>query len=35
MEIGKDSVTLFQRIIAAGVTPAELHSAPLDGLEDL
>ncbi len=30
--IGLQSTPLFQRIIDAGVTPAELHSSPLDGL---
>lgn len=32
--IGCDSTMLFQRILDAGVTPAELHSSPLDGLAD-
>ena len=32
IDIGLQSTALFQRIIDAGVTPAELHSSPLDGL---
>jgi prophage antirepressor-like protein len=32
--IGRDSKALFQRILDAGVMPAELHSSPLDGIEE-
>jgi prophage antirepressor-like protein len=32
--IGHQSTALFQRMLNAGVTPAELHSSPLDGLAE-
>ncbi len=32
IEIGQMSIALFARILQAGVTPAELHRSPLDGV---